>query len=264
MLLPKISSHSPYTCFANQTLDWLPMDTQQLFITHLKSKKDLLLEHGWLDHKVTYKFNQEGFRSDEFSDEEGIVFLGCSHTLGMGIPYECTWPYIVSKTLGKKCHNLAIGGGSNDLAFRMAYNYIPKLKPKLVIFLVTYNMRLELLGKNNQCFQFFGPNSSPFKNDKFYETWLMNEDNLNANLTKNLLAIENICSANNARLLTIDQHKLPTLDMARDLAHRGIKSNFEFAKIVLAESVYDISSAAKRIELAARLVCSRISDTNCI
>ena len=242
MLLPNIASHSPYSHYANQTLDWLPMDTQELFNVHVKSKKDLLLQHGWLDRKFTYKFNQEGFRSDEFSDEEGIVFLGCSHTVGIGLPYEYTWPCIVSKMLRKKCYNLAIGGGSNDLAFRMAYNYIPKLKPKLVIFLVTYNLRLELLGKNNQVYQFFGPNTSPFKNDKFYETWLMNEDNLNANLAKNLLAIENICITNNVRLITIDQNQMPILDMARDLAHRGVKSNFEFAKIVLKDYVYGAGS----------------------
>lgn len=233
MLLPDIPSHSPYLHYANQTLEWLPMDTQELFNTHVKSKKDLLLEHGWMDRKFTYQFNQHGFRADEFSDEEGIIFLGCSHTIGIGLPYEYTWPYLVSKMLRKQCYNLAIGGGSNDLAFRMAYNYIPKLKPKLVIFLITYNSRLEVLGKGREVLQFFGPKSSPFTNDKFYETWLMNEGNLNANLAKNLLAIENICSANNVKLITIDQNKMPTLDMARDLAHRGIKSNFEFAKIVL-------------------------------
>jgi hypothetical protein len=233
MLLPKIIHHSPYLEHANQTLDWLPMDTPELFNKNVNLKRDLLIENRWLDRKFTYKFNQEGFRSDEFSNEEGIVFLGCSHTLGIGLPYEHTWPYIVSRHLRKKCYNLAIGGGSNDLAFRMAYNYIPKLNPSLVIFLVTHNSRLELLHKDNRSFQFCGPKTSLFKNDRFYETWLINENNLNANLLKNLLAIENICNKNNVRFISIDQNEIPHLDLARDLAHRGTRSNFEFAKLVL-------------------------------
>jgi len=233
MLLPKISNRSPYLEHANQTLDWLPMDTQDLFNKNVNLKKDLLIENGWLNQKFTYQFNQEGFRSDEFSTEDGIVFLGCSHTTGIGLPYEHTWPYIVSRYLRKKCYNLAIGGGSNDLAFRMAYNYIPKLKPSLVIFLVTHSSRLELLHKNNQSFQFCGPRTSLFKNDKFYETWLMNENNLNANLLKNLLAIESICNKNNVRFISFNENEMPNLDLARDLAHRGTKSNIEFAKLVL-------------------------------
>jgi hypothetical protein len=236
MLLPNISNHSPYLHHSNQTLDWLPMDTQELYNKNVKLKKDLLIENGWLDQKFTYQFNQEGFRSDEFSEEAGIVFLGCSHTLGIGLPYKHTWPYIVSNNLRKKCYNLAIGGGSNDLAFRMAYNYIPKLKPSLVIFLITHNSRLEILGKNNQPYQpdqLVGSGMLPFKNDQFYEAWLTNEDNLNANLLKNLLAIENICNKNNVKFISIDQNRMPLLDLARDLAHRGVKSNFEFSKIVL-------------------------------
>jgi len=233
MQLPNISNHSPYLEHANQTLNWLPMDTQELFNKNVNLKKTLLIENGWLNKKITYQFNKEGFRSDEFSTEEGIVFLGCSHTTGIGLPYEHTWPYIVSSYLRKKCYNLAIGGGSNDLAFRMAYNYIPKLSSSLVIFLVTHNSRLELLYRNGHSFQFCGPGMSPFRNDKFYETWLMNEDNLNANLLKNLLAIENICNKNNVRFISINENEMPSLDLARDLAHRGTKSNIEFAKVVI-------------------------------
>jgi hypothetical protein len=99
--------------------------------------------------------------------------------------------------------------------------------------LVTHNSRLELLYKDNQSYQFCGPGLSPFKNDKFYQTWLMNEDNLNANLLKNLLAVENVCNKNNVRSILIDEGEMPRLDLARDLAHRGTKSNIEFAKVVL-------------------------------
>jgi len=237
MILPDIPNHSPYLHYAGKSLDWLPMDTEELYNMHLRRRDNPLLEQGWIDRKFTYKFNQHGFRSDEFEDRDSVLYLGCSHTIGIGLPWENTWPYLVSKVLQLKCYNLGIGGGSNDLAFRMAYNYIPMLKPKIVMFLVTYNTRLELLDKKNT-HKFFGPGTSPFRNDKFYETWLMNEGNLNANLAKNVLAIEYICKMHNIKFIALDQNEMPTLDKARDLAHRGIRSNLEFAKQILKNNMW--------------------------
>jgi hypothetical protein len=45
---------------------------------------------------VTYKFNSNNFRSEEFVKEHNgkhILFAGCSNTLGEGIEYEKVWAY---------------------------------------------------------------------------------------------------------------------------------------------------------------------------
>ncbi len=233
MILPNIPKQSMHYELAGQELEWLPMDTQELFDKHLKDPGNPLLAEGWIDKKFSYKFNQHGFRSDEFVDEDSVLFLGCSHTMGIGIPWETTWPYIVSRNLKLKCYNLGIGGGSNDLAFRLAYNYIPFLKPKMVIFLVISNARLELLSQNETSINLTPGWVSSLKNDEFYKSWLMNDGNLNANLAKNYLAIEYICKMNSIKFISHEQTEIPCLDKARDLAHRGIRSNSEFANRVL-------------------------------
>jgi hypothetical protein len=49
----------------------------------------------WGKYSVNYKFNSQGFRSREFkinSNKPVILTLGCSHTVGVGIPVEDNWP----------------------------------------------------------------------------------------------------------------------------------------------------------------------------
>lgn len=226
----KLLTNSIFLHYANKTLDWLPMDTEELFNENLKKRKSELQTYGWIDHKFIYKFNSEGFRSDEFSEEQGIVFLGCSHTMGIGIPYENTWPYLVSKSFNKKCYNLSIGGSSNDTAFRLAHHYLPLLNSKTVVFLSTYSHRLELIRQQREILQFFGPGTSPIKNCKFYDTWLSNDTNMEANKLKNILAINMICTNLGIKFICVDQSIMKNLDLARDLAHRGIKSNIELSQ----------------------------------
>ena len=60
----------------NQTWQWLNSDSQETFEINLKKNYNLLKSNGWLDKTVTYKLNKNGFRSDDFSYEENIVFLG--------------------------------------------------------------------------------------------------------------------------------------------------------------------------------------------
>jgi hypothetical protein len=224
---------SYYSHYANQEFDWLTMDTEKLFLENLKNRKQELEQHGWIDRKFTYKFNSDGFRADEFTDQEGIVFFGCSHTVGIGLPYETTWPYLVSKFLKLRCYNLAIGGSSNDTAFRLAHHYLDKIKTKLVVMLTTYNHRLELLNQKNEILQFFGPGTSPIRNCKFYDTWLSNDTNMEANKIKNTLAINMICNNLGIKFVAMDQSEMQNLDLARDLAHRGIESNRDFSKKAL-------------------------------
>lgn len=231
--MEKIHHKSYYSHYANKELEWLTMDTEELFLKNLKNRKPELEKYGWVDRKFSYKFNSEGFRSDEFTDDEGIVFFGCSHTVGIGLPFETTWPYLVSKYLKLKCYNLGIGGSSNDTAFRLAYNYLPKIKTKLVVMLTTYNHRLELLKHNNDILQFFGPGSSPIRHCKFYDIWLSNDTNMEANKIKNILAINMLCNNLGIKFVSIDQSQMNNLDLARDLAHRGIETNSDFCKQVL-------------------------------
>jgi len=227
-----------YSEYSNQILNWLPMDTEDLYQKNLQDQYDSLKKYNWIDANITYKFNSYGFRSDEFSSEPNIVFLGCSHTVGIGLPLESTWPYLISNQLQLKRFNLGIGASSNDTAFRLALTWISKLKPKLVIFLSTDEYRLELHTENTIA------DIGPWSNNQghFYKEWVTNCNNSKLNYLKNKLAVQQICMDNNIKFLEQSfAGIIPMLrmagvyDFARDLSHRGVESNKIIANYFLSQ-----------------------------
>ena len=136
-----------YNHLKNQTVSWLPMDTKEVFLEHQSNDdtRKALKKLNWTEDNVKYKFNSQGFRSDDFNSKgDSIVWLGCSHTLGIGINFEDTASYIVSRQLGYNCFNLGLAGGSNDTCFRFAYHWIEKLHPKIVVIMAPSIYRFEI------------------------------------------------------------------------------------------------------------------------
>lgn len=234
-----------------QTVDWSGSDNEKLWEENNDPKNPKwnrqLAENNWLDKSaVSYTYNSEGFRADEFDGGDGIVFLGCSHTEGTGIPYEKTWAYNVAKHYGLKNWNLGQCGSSNDGAYRLGSYWIPKLKPKVVFMLSTHASRTELIddGKIHYFLpsllvyrrqglllrrQFDGdPEKHPFV--PYYKTWSTNRENTRMNREKNLLALDSICkSVGCSFFFGYAESEIPPehvqTDLARDLIHHGVKWN---------------------------------------
>lgn len=233
-----LNYNSLYRRFANQTLNWLPMDTEELYKKNILEKYDELKQNGWINNPFTYSFNSKGFRCSEFTTEQSIMFLGCSITMGIGIPEHSRWSNLVSDTLKMKCVNLGIGGGSHDTAFRLCHGWIDKIKPNIVIFQKPPIIRLELVTKLQ--ITNMGPwtNGDPFSkvwNDPFFKVWSFDDQNSKLNELKNSLAIEYICNQRNIKFLQIDESMWSSVavDSARDLAHPGVQSNINVsAKVV--------------------------------
>jgi hypothetical protein len=222
-----------YSKFANQTLDWFPSDDIIRYIDNCKSQRDLLEKYDWIDKKITYKFNSHGFRCDEFTEDPSIMFLGCSNTIGIGLPLEDNWPTLVSNELNLKMINLGIGGSGSDTAFRLANHYIPQLKPKILIHLESYEGRLSLISKN-EIYEFL-PSNYPKEFEKFYFEWINCKENLELHELKHNFAIELICNKNNIKYIPLSLDNFIQLDSARDLSHWGILSSKVFHKKVLAK-----------------------------
>jgi hypothetical protein len=218
---------SPFYRLANREIDWLPMDTKEKYQANLKTKRSQLEKYNWIDQTFTYKFNSEGFRCDEFEENQDCaVFFGCSFTMGIGLPIETVWTSLVAKKLKLKCYNLGIGGGSCDTAFRLGYHYIPKLKPKIAVLLSPSSDRFELCDRD---FVHYGP----WNADSFYKKWALTDVNGQINQEKNILALSNICNSNGVKFLKFNLNKMKSLDLARDLKHCGIESHRIFSKQVL-------------------------------
>jgi hypothetical protein len=219
--------------FANTELLWYPYDDEETYQKNLLARRDELIRLGWLDRKITYKFNSVGHRGDEFQDGS-IVFLGCSITFGIGLPLECIYPTVVSAALDLPCANLAVSGSSSDTAFRLAEYWLPKLKPKIVIMMAPDKSRLELLDKEVSNFRV----SDYTRHSIFYQKWLMNEENSRLNQLKNILAIKSICSELSIKFLpfTVEQDFcFVESDLARDLSHPGRLSHIGTADKILSK-----------------------------
>ena len=228
----------------NKTLHWFSSDNEKYYEKHCKDSKSkqALIDLGWYPNPgIDYKFNSFAFRADEFIDDENpsLMTLGCSHTMGVGIRYEDTFSYILSRKLKHKNYNLGNFGASNDTAFRYAYYWIPKLKPTAVLLMSPEYTRCEMF--NNVYYHNYVLGTE-VKYPKFnllslwYKRYYIQKENCMMNHLKNINAIMNICKENNVPLYIENAsdyfNKNKAKDYARDLAHFGPKTNKKVADIL--------------------------------
>ena len=112
-----------------------------------------LKTYDWND--IIYEFNSDGFRSDEFDNNEKglkILYVGCSFTQGVGLPHKHIWSSFLNKMISNKYnialqqYNIGFGGASLDTICRLLYFLIKvrKFKPDLVLGLMPHYNRVEL------------------------------------------------------------------------------------------------------------------------
>jgi hypothetical protein len=235
----KFDFSSPYSQYANKELLWLPTDSHERYMENRWTQKYKLEMYGWLEKKITYKFNSLGFRCNEFADQPTAMFLGCSNTVGVGMPVEELWAELVAKELNLACANFGIGGGASDCAFRMCLGYIDKIKPKIVIYNQPPGARLEVVTSPQTRNVILSDTEHEYVS-KFTNDFLMHDTNIEMNRTKNLLAIKFLCHERNIKFAYFDNYQeefspLARSDYARDLMHFGTIHNAEFAKHVLSK-----------------------------
>jgi hypothetical protein len=226
-----------FCAFANQEVHWIsPLDSQERYQYHLKTQRHELERHGWIDNYFTYRFNSQGFRCREFDQTPSILTLGCSFTMGVGLPEHQVWPYLVSQELQLSCWNLGVGGSSNDTAFRLGAYYIPRLRPRVVALLSPDCSRLEIIRSNFDSYNLI-PNHIPTKLDEFYRHWIDVESNSQLNQQKNILALKHICQENDAKFVFLKTDFVSSClneeDFARDLAHPGVRTQKNIARCFL-------------------------------
>lgn len=222
----------------NKTLYWYGSDSQENFLNNKKNNYDVLKSLGWLDKEIIYKINSHGFRSDEFTSDPSIIFLGCSFTVGIGVNLENSWTNLVSTRLNLKSSNLGVGGGSCDTAFRMCFNYIDIIKPKIVVVMPPSPYRYEIFLNDVSDPKMIGPWT---EKSEHYKIWSATEQNVKYQKLKNILAIEKLCcdrsikfynTENNTNINNIlsDKH-------GRDLCHPGIDWHAMIAKEILSDLI---------------------------
>lgn len=230
---------------ANETWSWCNTDTPELWESNRLSQADRLNKYGWWEpQNIEYSFNSQGFRSEEFDpDRKGIMFLGCSISMGIGLHSKDTWCERVSQNLGLPCWNLSQGGAGIDTMFRVAEHWIPQLKPLRVMMLCP-PARFEILDIQNQS-QVILPAEQQNKKHtttdplaEFYRRWISNPENIRLHNLKNVWATERLCDHLNIPLhhwTWADMFDNKVDDFARDLMHPGAQVQAQFAHQVLRE-----------------------------
>jgi MoaA/NifB/PqqE/SkfB family radical SAM enzyme len=230
---------------AGQTLKWMPTDTEENFqqLMQHKEYQEYFRNKGWLEpDAITYRINSEGFRSEEFDPQaSSMVSLGCSYTIGLGLPEKSTWSHLVSQALGLKNYNLAWGGTSADTCFMLANHWLPILRPKLVVMAAPPKHRFDLITENpGHNHDTYMPSSEigGADTDNFIKTWFLHDRNADLNNARNRLAVEGLCARLGIQCLTYNAHdwfakSREEVEYARDRMHAGPLGHQLFAERII-------------------------------
>jgi|TARA_R110000822_G_scaffold12605_1_gene45458 hypothetical protein len=97
---------------------------------------------------ISYRHNSKGFRDHEWPEDLSDVVwcVGDSFTMGIGQPFEETWPQVLESKLGKRCINLGEGGCSNDTMSLRIQEICKSHNPKLIVVMWSYFTRRRVDG----------------------------------------------------------------------------------------------------------------------
>jgi hypothetical protein len=149
---------------ANRSLLWYAGDSPENYKIQGPRGKNL---YSPAPADISYKFNEWGFRSDSFTldTDFGVVFVGCSQTVGVGLPLEHTWSFKLLERIREKTGknipywNIAASGcGLDTNAFELyLLDERLKTKPVMVICLAPPAYRREVMFAKPERKMWVGP-----------------------------------------------------------------------------------------------------------
>ena len=206
---------------------WVSSDDEERWKENQKNLQSniKLKQLGWSPESFSYRCDSYGFRNDEDikKDVAYTLFLGCSHTFGIGLPIEDVWTSHVGKFLRKPTYNAARAGAGIDSCYR------------ILKFLLNQSYKFENLF-------LFSPHPGRVEIwDEFEQKWMVaawwthyskdilgflnHEYFVKINFDKTLDAIENLCAKNNINLIHMNTDACDDIILedatARDLMHAG-------------------------------------------
>jgi hypothetical protein len=219
--------------FASTTQLWSGTDSEENFNANCAIEENYkkLKDLGWLDGEVlTYRYNSQGFRDEEFDQQPAGIALGCSHTQGVGIHAKQTWPQQLQHMLGQKIWNLGSGGAALDTCYRLLEYWIEHLNVKFVVCAVPGITRYEVFDSNWSNIL----SMMPIETDMpwlagYQKNYLLYDQNSELNQRKNLQAMQYICNKYNIPFYYDLMEDFVSMPLARDLMHCGADAQEKLA-----------------------------------
>jgi hypothetical protein len=117
----------------NRKSDWYFNDS----LENLNKNIDKFPDWRWRNEPFSYEFNEYGYRMKDVHQidwDNYFIALGCSVTMGMGLPVNLSWPGLVSDELNMDVVNLGKTGSGPEFVFYNIMHCIDKL-PNLPKFI---------------------------------------------------------------------------------------------------------------------------------
>lgn len=166
--------------------------------------------------------NEYGFREKREYKTAQSIALGCSYTYGAHLNREEAWPWLLEQLIETEVYNFGVGGGGLDTISRLAYYWVPKIRPKNVLIAL----------KNIGLFEIFWNGSwiklTPSENGfwegvdiTMKEEQLFSKENVYINYYKHVEFIKHICRKYACNLVLIDDDIPKSDHLAADGLHGG-------------------------------------------
>ena len=232
--------------WVSETKKWSSYDSEFIFNSNWAYRRKEMEEHGYGKDDIDYTHNSHGFRCEEFSKAESILFLGCSNAYGTGLPIEETWTYKVAQRMGMPYYNLGRNGAAADTCYRLLKENIKYLNPKYIIFRVPYFDRIEIIidGAYHVLAHWYIDSErngtiTP-ELQEYWKFWYKNKENRIINRQRNIDAVSYIAAEVGANLFSVADEDMITAiykdgyqDKSRDLVHVGGESNSAWADMIV-------------------------------
>lgn len=210
---------------------WNPKKTQTKWsgtdtVDRFKQNPDFA---KWQDIGITYDFSNEGFRTYDFDfllGKEIDVALGCSHTMGVGLPIDSVWPSLIEKSRPCPMLNLGLGAGTTDTVARILTNITGLFQINTVFIFWPEFKRFETYSDENA--DFIIPNNSLIEH-----TWNMDQHISLHRFYKNKLIVDLLGHNTVTHVHGTLFKNYRILDYARDGMHFGPETHKLIAKLFL-------------------------------
>lgn len=209
-------------------------DSLELFEEHLLSQPN-----NWYYRNATisYMHNDNGHRCKNINEvnlDNYVLFAGCSHTEGIGLELEKSYPYITSQGLGCDYYNLAVSATGIDVAEHNLIVWLTTIKKKPRIIFIQWPDYTRFLSANPK-YKTFIPHGT-WTEEELSNRVIVNGELSGAFAARMYLAQKNIQNvAGTIPIVGIMMTNLVIynsqcmyfrmIDKARDLSHAGIKSH---------------------------------------
>lgn len=224
---------------SNTVSQWNSGDNEESLQRNLISMPD---DWPYRTNPITYTINSLGHRSKEIEDldlDNYILCTGCSHTEGIGLALETTYPHVLADLLKCDYYNMGIGATGIDVTLHnliVWFSTVPK-KPKAVIIQWPDFTRMTTGSSIN--------NLQPrglWNDSDDYARFIDLGVTLEVFEAKKLMAHHAVQSLIKVptvyfgiqKIIPFDDNTIigRQVDFARDLGHPGVESNRKFAEMI--------------------------------